>query len=119
MINNFTKSLEVEFECAEDCRREVKCILLSFSKCLRFRAFTVAIFHSFLTSFLTSFLLVYCQITENELKMRSKMSRKWPKNANREQPYYNVVRPTFGSILIGVKDTDSDSEFEISCAFSM
>jgi hypothetical protein len=24
-----------------------------------------------------------------------------------------------GSILIGVKDTDSDSEFEISCAFSM
>ena len=54
---NFTKSFEGEFECAEHlpghaitAEVHVKCILLSFWRCLHFKAFTVTIFGSFFVS---------------------------------------------------------------------
>ena len=59
----------------------VKCIFTSFSRHLHFRAFTI---FSFI--FLTSFLFVYTKMIENELKMGSKMARKWPENGYRERP---------------------------------
>jgi hypothetical protein len=62
----------------------VKCILFSFLWILRFRVFTVANFYIIFNSI---FRIILTKIVENELKMKSKMSQKWPKNGYREQPY--------------------------------
>jgi hypothetical protein len=46
--------------------------------------FTVANFYIIFNSI---FWIILTKIVENELKMKSKMSQKWPKNGYREQPY--------------------------------
>ena len=61
-----------------------KCILLSFSRCLCFRVFTV--------TFLAAIWLHFCFICliiflPNHEKMKLKMSQMWPEIGYREQPY--------------------------------
>ena len=57
--------------------------------CFIFKIFAFRSVHSshFLFHFLFHFLIIFLPNSENDPKMRLKMSQKWPKNGYCEQPY--------------------------------